>query len=145
MLGIAIYTRVLEANEIARHFSIQSAALSKLPPPPPQVKVKARLVEVSSMPTAEGIAPYTGALVAYIYELEQVLSGKFDDKRMLVKHWAMLDQQPLAGFPRKVGQSYELTLEREDDHPHLKGERAMDDTAAFELTSWFDVEPPRKL
>jgi hypothetical protein len=143
MMGLAIHARAFSAAEVRQQSSLQLAHLRQLPPPPPRVKVRARLLEASSMPTAEGIAPYTGALVASIYEVEQVLEGTLESKSILVKQWAMLGQKPLAGFPLEVGKSYELSLEREEAHPHLKGERVMDDTVAFDLESWFDVTAPR--
>lgn len=143
ILGVAVHGRALGDAEMKQQAALQMAHLAKLPPAPAQVKVSARLVEASAMPSAEGIAPYTGALVAYVYEVEKVLEGTFTAKSMVVKHWAMLDQRTTAGFPREVGKTYELTLERDSDHPHLKGERVMDDTTAFDLEAWFDVTPPR--
>ena len=95
------------------------------------------------MPSAEGIAPYTGSLVAYVYEIEKVISGELAAKKIIVKHWAMLDQKPVAGFPRTLGGTYELELEPEAGHDHLKGERVMDDTTAFDLETWFDISPPK--
>lgn len=143
LLNVAIYQRGLTAAEVQKQAEVQAKKIAQLPPAPLRVKVSAKLVEASSMPTAEGIAPYTGALIACVYEVEQVISGTLEAKSILVKHWAMLDQKALAGFPREAGKTYELILEREDDHQHLKGERVMDDTLAFDLPSWFDVTPPR--
>ena len=78
-----------------------------------------------------------------MYEVESVLSGEYKDKRILVKHWALLDRRAVKGFPREKGQSYELTLERDSDHPELTGERVMDDTGVFDLQAWLDVARPR--
>lgn len=143
LLDVALYQRALTGQEMVKESALQKKRLSELPPAPTQVKVKAKLVESSGLPTAEGIAPYTGALVACVYEVEQVISGTLDTKSVLVKHWAMLDQKLVANVPRELGKSYDLTLEKEADHPHLKGERVMDDTMAFDLEPWFDVIPPR--
>ena len=143
ILGVAVHGRALGAAEMKQQATLQLAHLAKLPPAPVQVKISACLVEASAMPSAEGIAPYTGALVAYVYEVEKVLEGTLTAKSIVVKHWAMLDQRTTAGFPRELGKTYELTLERDSDHPHLKGERVMDDTTAFDLEAWFDVTPPR--
>ncbi len=145
ILDVAIYQRALTATEMQKQSALQKERLAQLPPAPAQVKIKAKLVEASGMPTAEGIAPYTGALVACVYEVEQVVSGALDTKSVLVKHWAMLDQRAVENIPRELGKTYELTLEREADHPHLKGERVMDDTTAFDLEPWFDATPPRLL
>ena len=72
-----------------------------------------------------------------------MISGELKDKRILVKHWGLLNRVPVKGFPRDLGKSYELILERESDHAELKGERVMDDTAAFDLQPWLDVALPK--
>jgi hypothetical protein len=143
MLHVGIFNRALAAGEAMQEATAALAALSKKPPAPPRVTVAARLVETSAMPSAEGIAPYTGSLVAYVYEIEKVISGELPAGRFVVKHWAMLDQKTVEGFPREMGKTYELVLESEAGHRHLKGERVMDDTTAFDLETWFDVSPPK--
>jgi hypothetical protein len=95
------------------------------------------------MPTPEAIEPYTSSLVEYVYEVQKVLEGDFKEPRVLVKHWAMLNLHTVEGLPRELGKSYELTLEKSEDHLHLQGERVMQDTGAFDLQAWFDVAPPR--
>lgn len=143
LLNIALYDRLFTDEDIIANAEAARTRIASFPPAPTRVKLMGRLVEVSALPTPEGIAPYTGSLVAYVYEVEKVLSGEFTAPKVLVKHWCMLDQKVAEGFPREVGKSYELTLEREADHAHLKGERVMDDTTAFDLEAWFDVAPPR--
>lgn len=141
--NIAFYDRNLTADEISKNAAAQLDQIKVLPAPAPQVRLRGKLVETSKVPTAESIEPYTRALVAYVYEVESVLAGEYKDKRVLVKHWALLDRAATEGFPREKGQSYELTLERESDHPELTGERVMDDTGAFDMQAWLDVAPPR--
>lgn len=145
LLHIALHDHALSAENAAAHATAAQAKIDQLAPPPAQVKVLAKLVETSAMPTAEGIEPYTGALVAYVYEVEKVLEGSLPagENRLLVKHWGMLGREPVAGLPREEGRSYELLLERQSAHAHLNGERVMDDTTAFDLEAWFDVSPPQ--
>lgn len=143
LMHVALYDRVLTEEDIAASSEVAQARIATFTAPPPRVRLQARLVEASALPTPEGIAPYTSALVSYVYDVEQVVEGDLNAKRVLVKHWCMLDQKVAQGFPREVGKSYGLTLERESDHAHLKGERVMDDTTAFDLEVWFDVSPPR--
>lgn len=96
------------------------------------------------MPTVEGIAPYRSAMVVYVYEVEKIVEGTLAvGSRVLVKHWAMLDQTNVAGFPRQTGASHELVLESESHYLHLKGERVVDETTAFDLEPWVDVAEPR--
>lgn len=143
LLQVAVYDHAL--NEAERQLDALAASrlISKFVPAPPRLKVRAKLAEASGMPTAEGIDPYTSSLVVYIYDVEQVIEGEFSEKRILVKHWAMLGQKPVDAMPREVGKSYDLVLERESGHPNLKGERVMDDTTAFDMEPWFDVASPR--
>lgn len=145
LLHLALHDHALPADQAAAHAASAQARISTLPAAPPRVRVKARLVETSAMPTAEGIEPYTSALVAYVYEVLEVLEGDFPatEKRLLVKHWGMLGREPVQGFPRPEGQTYELVIERQSAHSHLNGERVMDDTTAFDLEPWFDVASPR--
>jgi hypothetical protein len=143
LLNVALYDRVLAAEEISRNAEAMQQRIGSLPPPPPRVRLRGKLVELSAMPTPEAIEPYTSSLVEYVYEVEKVLEGEFKEPRVLVKHWAMLNLHTVRGLPREVGKSYELTLERAEDHLHLQGERVMQDTTAFDLQPWFDVSPPR--
>jgi hypothetical protein len=143
LLNVALYDRVFTAEEAGRSGELMQQRIAKLPPAPPRVRLMGKLVEVSAMPTAEAIDPYTSAMVEYVYEVEKVLEGEFKEPRVLVKHWAMLDLHPVKGLPREPGKSYELVLESASDHKHLEGERVMQDTTAFDLPAWFDVAPPR--
>jgi hypothetical protein len=143
LLHVGLYDRVLTDEEIASNAHAAQARIAGFPPPPQRVKLTGKLVEISPMPTPEGISPYTGALVAYVYEVEKVHEGDLASKTVLVKHWAMLGEKVVQGFPREAGKSYELLIEREAEHAQLKGERVIDDTTAFDQEAWFDVASPR--
>jgi hypothetical protein len=142
MLNVAIYDRPLNVDEVAAEAATQTARLEKLSAAPAQVRVVAKLAEVSKIPTLESIQPYTSALLTYVYDVEKVIAGELTEKRVLVKHWGLLNNSAVQGFPRKVGASFELVIERESDHGELQGERVSDDTTAFDLTPWFDVGTP---
>lgn len=143
LMQVALYDRLLTDEEINANAQAAQKLAASFPPPPLRVKVKARLVEASALPTADSIAPYTCALLTCLYDVETVLEGEVKAKQVLVKHWCMLDQRAVKGFPRQPGRTYELVLEPAAQHTHLKGERVMDDTSAFDLEPWFDVSPPR--
>jgi hypothetical protein len=143
LLNVAIYDHMLGADEIGRNAAAMEPRIASLPPPAARVRLQGKLVELSAMPTPEAIEPYTSSLVEYVYEVQKVLEGDFKEPRVLVKHWAMLNLHTVEGLPREVGKSYELTLEKGEDHLHLQGERVMQDTSAFDLQAWFDVAPPR--
>ena len=93
------------------------------------------------MPTEEGINPYTSAMVACIYDVVSVSEGVYTGKQILVKHWGMLTRQIVAGFPRAVGQEFDLVVEPLDAHPELKGDRAME-LDVFDLETFYDVSTP---
>jgi hypothetical protein len=72
-----------------------------------------------------------------------VLDGTYAEDKIVVWHWAVLDRRQVIGFPREVGQSYELVVEpREGIHPELDGERATVETSEPLLDVYFDVTPP---
>jgi hypothetical protein len=143
MSHVAFYGRELSQEEVTRNAHTQLSRLASLPPPPAQVHMIGKLVEMSRVPTLESIEPYTRALISCVYEVESVSAGELNEKRILVKHWGLLNRLPVKGFPRAIGKSYELTLERGSDHAELRGERVIDDTSAFDLQPWIDVAPPR--
>lgn len=121
---IAWYSRSLSSDEIERAYD---AYASRQPlareEAIPRFVVDARLLEMSSMPTPQGIAPYRSALVEYLYKVVNVIDGQLDEHdQIIVQHWAILDA---VAYPldRTAGETYRLTLESLDDHPELEGER----------------------
>lgn len=145
--GIAVHTAALSQADLQASAEHWQTVLSRnAESKPPRVRLRAKLTEITGSPTAEGIDPYTRAMVAYVYDVEQVLEGAYSEKQILVCHWALMDRQPCAGFPRKVGESFELVVEPldlEQHHPELEGQRVLDDTTAFELEKWYDVSLPQ--
>jgi hypothetical protein len=142
MQRIAIYDSPLPRDVVSRHAAMQRSRLLTLPPAPARVRLKARMVESSRVPSLESIEPYTGALICSLYDVESVLEGEYMGKRILVKQWGLLNKHPVDGLPHDPGETYELVVEREADHPELRGERVSDDTEAFDLEAWFEVGRP---
>lgn len=141
---LGAYDVAFSAEQVEQSANSALSYVGQLPPAPERVRLRGKLVEESAMPTAEGIDPYSNALVAYVYEVEEVLEGEFAEKQVLVKHWAMLGREPVLGFPYEIEKSYELVIERQSDHPYLQGERVMDDTIdGLGLEPWLDVKAPR--
>jgi len=143
IMRVALYGRALSAEEAAADAQQALELAAQFPAPPKRVKLTGKLVEASPVPTLESIEPYTSSLVSCVYEVEKVEAGEFKDKRVLVKHWGLINRQATTLFPREIGKSYELTIEREADHTHLKGERVSDETDAFDMEPWVDVATPR--
>jgi len=61
----------------------------------------------------------------------------------VVVHWTILDRNPLQGFPRRPGESYELLLEPYDAHPELASERQWNDILE-PLDPYYDVATPNE-
>jgi hypothetical protein len=139
MSHVAVYARALSAAEMRDHAKPLSALA--VASSPPSLKLRAKLVETSPMPTAEGISPYASALVEYVYEVSKVIEGEYAGKRIFVKHWAMMDRKPVLGFPRKVGVEYDLAIQPLSAHPQLKGDRSMP-LDVLDLDPWYDVTTP---
>lgn len=140
LLRVAIYKRPLDEPELVVSAGDLPADLVSVSAA--RVKLRGRLLEASPMPTAEGINPYTSALVECVYEVTNVIEGDYNEKRVFVKHWGMLDRKTTAGFPRRPGVEYELLLEPLSEHPQLKGDRSMA-LDVFDLDPYYDVSAPK--
>jgi hypothetical protein len=136
--GVAIYSRALGADEAKAHYSLAAARL-KGRKPAERLVVDARLASVTATPDPKAIAPYVRALVVNEYEVEKVVEGRFDGKRLAAAQWAILDVKvvPAAWKP---GERYRLALERFDDHPELDSERLIMDGVKPDVPLFFDVE-----
>lgn len=147
LLGVALHASAVSDEVLAASSAFWHERFTELlKQNPPRVRVRGKLAETTGLPTAAGIDPYTRAMVAYVYDVEQVLEGDYDGKQILVCHWAMMDLKPCAGLPRRVGESFDLLVEPLDIdkyHPELKGQRVLDDTSAFDLEPWYDIAPPQ--
>ena len=93
-------------------------------PLPPQIRIRAKLIEKQPTPSPVERDTYTRSLVHYIYAVEEVLEGDFDDKEVAVWNWVVLDNQETIGLPDTVGETYELTIEPAEApyHKELDGE-----------------------
>ncbi|HMP73768.1 MAG TPA: LamG domain-containing protein [Kiritimatiellia bacterium] len=133
--GIAIYHRALTAAEVWEKSRVYAEMLTgRLRPR--TFQVRARVVEMSHIPTPEDIAPYRRALVVNEYE---VLEGDLGPDNLLVAHWVILDGEVLATAERGLGSVHEMTLEFFDDRPELEGERLAIDSDNLLLETFFDV------
>jgi alginate O-acetyltransferase complex protein AlgJ len=82
--------------------------------------VDARLVETIAIPDPKTIVPYRHALVAYVYQVIAVVSGKPAGKRILVARWAIRDAAIVEHIGRlKRGDTYRLELVRFDSTKEL--------------------------
>jgi hypothetical protein len=76
------------------------------------IQVKARLVFKSKPMPLKELMPYQESLVGYVYEIDKVLRGQYNERQILVMHPAhiALKEQKLDKF--KIGKRYKLRLDR---------------------------------
>jgi len=136
--GIALYSRAMEPAEAKARFAL-AAARVKGRTPAARVTVEARLVAMTPTPDLKSVAPYVRVLVAGEYEVEKIIEGRCEAKRILVAQWAILDSRaiPVAGTP---GARQRLVLERFDDHPELDSERLVMSGVNERLPLFVDTE-----
>ena len=107
-----------------------------------RIKVRAKLLEMTPQPIVEDLGAYTRALVYHLYEIDEIIEGKCDAKRMIVAHWSLLDRNPASGVPSELGAFYHLDVEPLKNNPQLKSERTFDETSDLDAPIYFDMQTP---
>lgn len=137
--GIGIYNRIMEPQEAADAYAVVARKIHDRKPVE-QVVVQAKLLETSTVPAPQTIAPCRRCLVFNVYQVDKVESGKLMEQKIVAAHWAILDSKVLPTAVRTVGKMYRMTLERLDDHPELNGERQAVDVEELDLPTYLDVK-----
>jgi len=137
--GVAIYSRAVGPEEAAANFAAYQAIM-KARPVAPRIRLRAKLAAKSDTPNAKDIAPYRDALVVYEYDVEKILAGNYDLKKMRVAQWGLIDTKPAPVTRAGIGDVTELVVEPYTDHPQLEAEM-MSDTLEenFDLPLYVDV------
>lgn len=117
--GIAIYDRVLEPGEVRESF-LRYRELVAARPEVGRLRVEGRVVAVSTPPTLRQISPYREGLVAHEIEVDRVLEGSYEPKRLRVARWAIQDAQALPSSAAQPGDRITLTLEPFAANPQLE-------------------------
>ena len=107
------------------------------------VSLKANLIFKSNPLSLKQLLPYQESLVAYIYEVQEVVEGQYKDRQVLVMHPAhmALRSQSLAGY--RVGKSYLLRLQ-ELEGSSWNTVKSKDDSDSLELLPYIRVEDELK-
>lgn len=122
MRNMGLYARVLPPEEVQANYAAAQVAMKNLP----QITVKAKLVAVTPVPTPESIAPYTEALVANDYQVQEIVKNSADwkglatiaaGKTIRVYQWGIVQKKKTAIADLKAGEVRELTLEAYENHP----------------------------
>jgi hypothetical protein len=101
--------------------------------------VKAKLVSKTNPIRREELLPYQEFLVGFVYDVEQVIAGKYEEKQILVMHPAYigLRRQPLGKF--RIGRSYELQL-RGLDGSIWSTVKSKDDSGRIDLEPYIRIQ-----
>jgi hypothetical protein len=124
-----------------------SESIAKLAPVAPpsatpataSLVVKAKLVSKTKPIQKEELMPYQEFLVGFLYDVEQVISGQYDEKQILVMHPAYIGLQPQSLGKFRIGQSYELHL-RPLDGSIWNTIKSKDDSGRIELEPYIRVQ-----
>jgi len=101
--------------------------------------VKAKLVSKTKPIQKEELMPYQEFLVGLLYDVEQVISGQYGEKQILVMHPAYIGLQPQSLGKFQVGKSYELQL-RSLDGSIWSTIKSKDDSGRIELEPYIRVQ-----
>ncbi|MGK0189127.1 MAG: hypothetical protein ACI9R3_004944 [Verrucomicrobiales bacterium] len=139
--GVAIFDRALTAGEIKNEYYPIKKKMGRRVDRG-KIRLRARLVEATPLPTPDSIDTYRRALVDYTYDVVDIMSGRYRSPRMVVLHWAVLDGKPAPGVPRTIGETYEIVVEKAEAHPQLRSERTESGTSEFDLPLYYDSTTP---
>ncbi len=133
---VALYRRPMEPGLIAAR---SEAALEKAATRAPVARlvVDAVLIGKSPVPTLAELAPYTQSLAVYEYEVENVQAGDYEQRKIYVVHWTILDNTRLPFADISPGGKYRLLLERFEDQPQLQSENLSDSIVEDFSVPWF--------
>jgi hypothetical protein len=79
-------------------------------PARPRVTLKARLLAKSTPLATDKIIPYQESMTAFLYRVEEVLSGEYAEPEIVVMHPAHIRLKPQQLETYKIGSSYKLDL-----------------------------------
>ncbi len=135
---IVVYNRTMTAEEIVRDSSVIKKIIKERKQAD-RLKVRAVLLETTEIPTPDSLGAYRRALVVNSYQVNQVLEGKYEEKRIVVAEWAVLDRKIVKKYP-ETPEVETLLLEKFDDHPELEGERQMMDIFEPDLDMYYRID-----
>ena len=104
-----------------------------------ELTVLGTLVFKSQPLPINNLLPYRESLVAYIYDVQEVLKGSYSDKQILVMHPAHIDLQTQSLDKYEIGNKYELHL-RELAGTEWSTVKSRDDSNRIDLTPYIQVE-----
>jgi len=101
--------------------------------------VKAKLVSKTKPIQKEELLPYQEFLVGFVYDVEQVTSGEYGEKQILVMHPAYIGLKPQSLEKFRVGKTYDMQL-RPLDGSLWSTIKSKDDSGRIELEPYIRVQ-----
>ena len=98
-----------------------------------------RLARPGTIPNPQSILPYRHALVVNVYDVMDVIQGKYAEKTIRIAQWAIRDGKVLPGAKKLAGAASTLTVDLYAAHPELEGERLISDSEQSKLPLFYDI------
>ncbi|MFN2507936.1 MAG: hypothetical protein ABR589_04090 [Chthoniobacterales bacterium] len=137
------------AEAVAPAQAMRAEAVTPVEAPPPAeppkkepLQVRATLVFKSQPIPLNELLPYQESLVAYLYNVDKVLKGQYDEQQILVMHPAhiALKEQKLK---YKIGKRYKLRLDRMEG-TLWDTAKARDETGQINLQPYIRLEDKKR-
>ena len=129
---IGIYDQQMSSQQIEETSSLVKRVTR--PDAVDTILIEGHLLETTEIPAPDSIGAYSRALVVNTYKVDRVIDGVFEEDRILVAEWAVLDRKVVRTYSQE---SEQLTLEKFSDHPELEGERQMMDIFEPDLEMYY--------
>jgi hypothetical protein len=108
-----------------------------------EVEVLAKLVFKSKSMKVEEFLPYQESLVAFVYDVQRVVSGEYDDAQVLVMHPAYIGLKRQSLRKYRIGRTYKLRLCELEKTPWNTVKRR-DDSGRLDLDPYIKLEDEAK-
>jgi hypothetical protein len=121
----------------------QAAVRKETEPTETPLCVRARLAFKSQPIPLKELMPYQESLVGFVYDVSQVVNGKYEDKQILVLHPSCIGLKPQPLDKYKMGTVYNLRLHEVETTPwHTV--KCQDESGRIDLIPYIQVEDEKK-
>ena len=125
----------------------EPVAPAEIPPPAeaPQEEsllVRARLVFKSQPMPLQELLPYRESLVAYVYEIDKVVKGRYDERQILVMHPAHIGAKEQR-LKYRIGKRYKMRLDPMEG-TLWETAKARDESGQINLQPYIQVEDKKR-
>jgi len=147
-------SEIIERDLVERPFAASpvlaslSAAFGKKPTavegmPAEAICVSARLMFKSAPMRTKELLPYRESLVAYVYQVKNVVAGQYPQAKMVVMHPAHIGLKEQDLTPFALGKDYQMQV-RLLSNTVWRAEKCRDDSDELDLQPYIQVQDERK-